>query len=173
MTSRKTNVKTASNTLASAPSSSSASGNKEQYNIIILYFPFARYTSVLGVHTSLLTFTALFLPRTSLTSLVDFLANRQAKPQPHSLRGNEVLKTLTENPPRTIVWICAGAFILQLWWAIWMRNWYFEASVLKKMAKNADHTAARVLRGVWNAQRVTVGSFYHRHVSLPAKSPGF
>ncbi|KAG2355979.1 hypothetical protein BDR07DRAFT_1424503 [Suillus spraguei] len=30
------------------------------------FFPYARYTSVVGMHTSLIAFIALFLPQTSL-----------------------------------------------------------------------------------------------------------
>jgi phosphatidylinositol glycan class F len=82
------------------------------------FFPYARYTSVVGVHTSLIAFTTLFLPQTSLLlwpSLAHF-----DRPQ------SQFQDALTENPVITLAWIVAGLVILQVWWAGWIRQWCFE-----------------------------------------------
>jgi GPI ethanolamine phosphate transferase 2/3 subunit F len=86
------------------------------------FFPFARYTSVLGVHTTLLAFSALFLPRTVFFITTPDLtpASSRDKPQHHFLNA------LTINPAWTLACICGGAIILQGWWGGWMRNWSNE-----------------------------------------------
>ncbi|KAG1818974.1 GPI biosynthesis protein family Pig-F-domain-containing protein [Suillus subaureus] len=82
------------------------------------FFPYARYTSVVGVHTSLVAFTALFLPQTSLL-LWPSLADSD-RPQ------SQFQDALTDNPVITLAWIVAGLVILQVWWAGWIRQWCFE-----------------------------------------------
>ena len=158
MASRKATTKPPAKDLKSSATSQQATTTLTGPKPTLTHFPLARYTSVLGVHTSLLTFTALFLPRTSLDSLVDFLSNREIK-KPHALRKPDILEALTQSPPRTLAWICFGTFILQLWWAVWMRSWYFESNILKKASKDTDQTVERMMRSVWNAKRLTVGCF--------------
>jgi phosphatidylinositol glycan class F len=84
------------------------------------FFPYARYTSVVGVHTSLVAFTALFLPQTSLL-LWPPLADSD-RPQ------SQFQDALTDNPVITLAWIVTGLVILQVWWAGWIRQWCFEYS---------------------------------------------
>ncbi|KAG1847878.1 GPI biosynthesis protein family Pig-F-domain-containing protein [Suillus subalutaceus] len=82
------------------------------------FFPYARYTSVVGVHTSLVAFTALFLPQTSLLLWPSFADSD--RPQ------SQFQDALTDNPVITLAWIIAGLVILQVWWAGWIRQWCFE-----------------------------------------------
>jgi phosphatidylinositol glycan class F len=118
------------------------------------FFPFARYTSLVGVHTSLLLFVALFLPRTSLSdvlpaSLLHFFPDAA---QPAFTRGGDhpqsrFIETLTASPTSTVAWMCAGVGILQVWWAGWVRGWLveYQASKLGGLAgdqeKNNENVA--------------------------------
>lgn len=82
------------------------------------FFPYARYTSVVGVHTSLIAFTALFLPQTSLLLWPSL---------PGSDRPEAKFQdALTDNPVITLAWITTGLVVLQVWWASWIRQWCFE-----------------------------------------------
>jgi phosphatidylinositol glycan class F len=83
------------------------------------FFPFARYTSVVGVHTSLVAFTALFLPQ---TSRLFWQPETRGTNRPQT----EFLDVLTDSPAITLAWIIAGLLILQPWWAGWVRQWSFE-----------------------------------------------
>ncbi|KAG1884791.1 GPI biosynthesis protein family Pig-F-domain-containing protein [Suillus subluteus] len=82
------------------------------------FFPYARYTSVVGVHTSLVAFTALFLPQTSFLLWPSFADSD--RPQ------SQFQDALTDNPVITLAWIVVGLVILQVWWAGWIRQWCFE-----------------------------------------------
>jgi phosphatidylinositol glycan class F len=99
------------------------------------FFPLARYTSIVGVHSSLVLFTALFLPRTSLPDIIpaslvavlplhgnDGPAFVKSADQPQS----RFLEPLTASPVATLAWICAGLVLLQVWWAEWLRKWAQE-----------------------------------------------
>ncbi|KAF8064923.1 GPI biosynthesis protein family Pig-F-domain-containing protein [Lyophyllum atratum] len=121
------------------------------------FFPFARYTSVVGVHTTLLTFTALFLPRT--TFLFEFtkpsidpeLQTSRDRPQ------HPFLEDLTVSPVSTLLCICAGVFLLQGWWGGWMRDWWIEYALEgsddeKKLDKVlAERQKIAELRRAWIA----------------------
>ncbi|EMD36950.1 hypothetical protein CERSUDRAFT_114862 [Gelatoporia subvermispora B] len=97
-------------------------------------FPVAAYTSVTGVHTTLLAFTALFLPRTPVSFITEaFPIARQAADDASGSLRRSALHLLTSNPARTVAWICAGTFVVQLWWAGWVRNWSFD---LRRAAQN-------------------------------------
>lgn len=83
------------------------------------HFPMAQYASVLGVHLILMGFTALYVPQT--TRLFRPFAMRTTdRPQ------SDFMETLTADPLLTLIWTCGGLMILQLWWASWVRKWYFE-----------------------------------------------
>ncbi|KAJ6519195.1 GPI biosynthesis protein family Pig-F-domain-containing protein [Mycena sanguinolenta] len=92
------------------------------------YFPFASYTAVVGVHTTLLIFSTLFLPRTPDVYGLDFLKphvdptqlTSQDRPQ------HPFLAALTRSPVATLAWVCAGAAVLQGWWGGWVREWWIE-----------------------------------------------
>ncbi|KAF9231776.1 hypothetical protein BU15DRAFT_68059 [Melanogaster broomeanus] len=66
-------------------------------------FPFAQYASVVGVHIILVGFTTLYLPQTT-----------------------HFMEVLTADPVLTLIWICGGLVIVQVWWASWLTKWYFE-----------------------------------------------
>jgi len=90
-------------------------------------FPFFQYASTLGIHTSLLFFTILFLPRTSLLyytspSLFPFAQPLTSldKPQP------PFLEPLTASPVLTLSWICLGTAVLVVWWSWWVRRWVYD-----------------------------------------------
>ncbi|KAF9458269.1 GPI biosynthesis protein family Pig-F-domain-containing protein, partial [Collybia nuda] len=90
------------------------------------FFPFARYTSVVGVQTTLLAFAALFLPRTTfLFELTKpsrdpaFISSRD-KPQ------HPFLEPITLSPTATLASICLGVFMIQGWWGGWVRNWWVD-----------------------------------------------
>ncbi|KAI0074352.1 hypothetical protein K474DRAFT_1581460, partial [Panus rudis PR-1116 ss-1] len=113
--------------------------------------PFARYTSVVGVHTSLLTFTALILPKTSLSSLI----HSASVSEDLTPRGR--LEAITKNPLRTVAWICVGTFMLQAWWSTYTRKWLLESrESLKSDAgtSNVDNaTEKKLQRQKWNDDR--------------------
>jgi len=124
---------------------------------IIDFFPFARYTSVVGVHTTLLAFTALFLPRTALlfestrpSSDSAFITSRDRPQHPF-------LEALTLSPSSTLGCICLGVFILQGWWGGWVRNWFVDYSLRgthdeKKLDRVViEKQRGPALRGAWAA----------------------
>lgn len=121
---------------------------------VVPFFPFARYTSIVGVHTSLLAFTGLFLPRTSLSSLL-----RASSSGDNDQGSNDVLTALTANPLRTVAWICTGSLVLQIWWAIWLRSWSLDTRAVVK--GGADEAAQRaeqkLLREHSKNSRISVG----------------
>lgn len=90
-------------------------------------FPFFQYASTLGIQTSLLLFTAFFLPRTSLLYF-DTPAEFPFAQAASSLDRPQVLflEPLTASPVLTLGWTCVGCCILVLWWTRWMRNWAFD-----------------------------------------------
>ncbi|KAH7910726.1 GPI biosynthesis protein family Pig-F-domain-containing protein [Hygrophoropsis aurantiaca] len=83
------------------------------------FFPFARYTSVVGVHSILIVFTALFLPQ---TSFIFAKPEERVTDRPQS----QFLEALTISPVLTLLWVCGGTVLLQSWWAGWMRIWCFD-----------------------------------------------
>ncbi|KAG6865095.1 hypothetical protein C0991_005150 [Blastosporella zonata] len=119
------------------------------------FFPFARYTSVVGVHTTLLTFTALFLPRTTflleLTTPVMDQELRSSRDRPQ----HPFLEDLTISPVSTLFCLCAGVCVLQGWWGGWMRNWWIEYALKgsdeqkKSDKKAADKYRSTNLRSAW------------------------
>lgn len=82
------------------------------------------YISMVGVHTTLLTFSGLFLPKTAiLQELAHYDADSTVissldRPQ------SPFLDDLTRSPTVTLFSLCVGAFIIQTWWADWLkRSW--------------------------------------------------
>ncbi|RXW22759.1 hypothetical protein EST38_g3084 [Candolleomyces aberdarensis] len=82
------------------------------------------YISMVGVHCTLLAFAGLFLPKTAtLQELARYDADSTVlssldRPQ------NPFLDDLTRSPTVTLFSLCAGALILQTWWAVWLkRSW--------------------------------------------------
>jgi len=85
-----------------------------------MFFPYARYTSVVGVHTTLVAFTALFLPQTSHLLWPPEATTVTDHPQ------SQFLDAITDSPVITLAWIVVGLVVLQTWWAGWVRQWCFE-----------------------------------------------
>ncbi|TFK90006.1 PIG-F-domain-containing protein [Polyporus arcularius HHB13444] len=114
-------------------------------------FPFARYTSVVGVHTSLLAFSALILPASSPSLNIfarwDFSSS---EPKPH----RDIMQALTENPARTVAWMCAGAIVLQGWWASWIKKWAGELQTAGK-ADSTEVTQKKLERKGRNTEDIT------------------
>lgn len=75
------------------------------FKIELGFFPFARYISVVGVHTTLVAFAAVSLPQT-----------------PHILESNTPNLTL-------LFYLCGAVALLQGWWGGWVRNWCIEFSL--------------------------------------------
>jgi len=97
--------------------------------------PFSQYTSAAAVHTTLLAFVALFLPRTAIL----WEPTKQTstdKPQ------HEFLDALTASPTSTVAWMCLGVALIQVWWGGWVRRWYI-ASVLQSSDSTSDSASER------------------------------
>ncbi|KIY53841.1 hypothetical protein FISHEDRAFT_13815, partial [Fistulina hepatica ATCC 64428] len=81
------------------------------------------YATLVGLHTTLMSFVALFLPRSSFfADLIpdSIVITSQDRPQ------DPFLDDLTRNPTATLVALCLGLVLLQAWWAGWMRRWWME-----------------------------------------------
>lgn len=112
-------------------------------------FPFARFTSVLGVHTVLHGFAALYLPRTSfLGSIPPEQTSSRDKPQ------SPFLVPITADPALTLAWLVVGAIVLQGWWGGWMKVWWKE-SIQAKMGPLQDDKQ-KIDNVETNAQRFKV-----------------
>ncbi|KAI0634329.1 GPI biosynthesis protein family Pig-F-domain-containing protein [Trametes polyzona] len=119
------------------------------------FFPFARYTSIVGVHTSLLAFSTLLLPTTPTALLSKGLSALTAGDRPR----RDVVDVLTENPARTVAWICGGTLILQGWWASWMKTWAQESRTQASgqgggQSASAEATQRKLERKERGSQRV-------------------
>ncbi|KAH9829215.1 GPI biosynthesis protein family Pig-F-domain-containing protein [Rhodofomes roseus] len=129
------------------------------------FFPLARYASVTGVHTCLLGFTALYLPRSSLSffTSLNFFETGPESTAPSGEAPPDALHLLTSNPASTVSWLCAGALLLQPWWAACIKSWSREASLQLKGGRDAAEVSKHKLdRSVLNSQRVVD----IRHASL-------
>jgi hypothetical protein len=85
------------------------------------FFPVAQYTSIVGVHITLLVFTTLFLPRAT-----PIRTNAHQNPAPSDRPSHPFLEPLTKDPLSTLIAICGGTVILQGWWAGWIRKWHLD-----------------------------------------------
>ena len=123
------------------------------------FFPYARYISLVGVHTSLLAFTALILPRSAFADLSSPTAAR-LKPR------RDPMLVISESPARSLAWMCLGSFVLQLWWGGWLRDWRLEASVAPVpqaadgtlLETEAQKAERRIRQKEWDSQKANVGS---------------
>ena len=117
------------------------------------FFPFARYTSIVGVHTTLLVFTALFLPRTTFLfefttpSVDETLLTSRDKPQ------HPFLVPLTLSPISTLLCICSGVVVLQAWWAGYVRDWAIDYALV------GSDDEMRLDKSVVQKQRMTVCAY--------------
>ncbi|KAH7876300.1 GPI biosynthesis protein family Pig-F-domain-containing protein [Lentinula edodes] len=105
------------------------------------FFPFARYTSVVGVNSSLMVFVGLFLPRS--TTLFDGAkSNASTQATSRDRPQHSFLEPITANPVSTLVYVCLGVIVLQAWWSAWLRDWWIDYSLKgtrddKKMQKQS------------------------------------
>lgn len=129
-----------------APPAASSPKPTEAKPVIEAFFPYARYISIVGVHTSLLVFVALFLPR---AGFADFSSPATARSRP---RRNGVVM-LTENPLRTIGWMCFGALILQVWWGSWVRHWALDGIASVSMKEKENESATEQSEDVKKSER--------------------
>ncbi|KAI5122140.1 hypothetical protein M0805_000787 [Coniferiporia weirii] len=107
------------------------------------FFPLARFSSLLGVHTTLLLFTAFYLPRSSfLLSPLPLQASSRDRPQ------HDFLRPLTADPQLTLVWLCAGVAVIQASWASWLKT----ESESARLAILGDDEEARVKRTLKSGQ---------------------
>lgn len=86
---------------------------------------FFKYSSLVGVHTTLLLFVAFFLPRTQLLQALfepsNVPATSQDRPQ------HPFLDNLTANPTLTVATIFVGSYVVQAWWAGFLRkSWWMR-----------------------------------------------
>ncbi|KAF9001192.1 GPI biosynthesis protein family Pig-F-domain-containing protein [Cyathus striatus] len=97
--------------------------------------PVTLYIPLVGVHATLLGFTALFLPRTTfLRELIrpewdtTQLTSRDRPQHPF-------LEALTMSPVSTLACMCAGVIVLQGWWAGWIRDLWLTSVVAGNKAE--------------------------------------
>lgn len=86
------------------------------------------YISMVGVHTTLLAYAGLFLPRTTVLQQLALyeadgaVLSSQDRPQP------SFFNALTRSPTVTLFALCSGALILQTWWSSWLRGCWIDIS---------------------------------------------
>ena len=116
--------------------------------------PLFSYATTVGIYTSLLLFTALFLPRTSSaifndTSDFPFLQSASSLDRPQL----KFLEALTASPPLTLAWSCAGVFLISLSWSGRIRHQAYEQH---KPVNRTDFEAKKE-EMEWRKQGTVVG----------------
>ncbi|TFK32408.1 GPI biosynthesis protein family Pig-F-domain-containing protein [Crucibulum laeve] len=89
--------------------------------------PMSSYISVVGVHTTLLTFTALFLPRNSFLAGLTWLEWDPSQLTSRDRPQHPFLEALTMSPTSTLACICLGSIVVQGWWAGWIRDCWLRS----------------------------------------------
>jgi phosphatidylinositol glycan class F len=87
------------------------------------------YFSIVGVHTTLWIFVAFYLPRTAVLSDLAKPQWGEAQISSRDRPQHPFLEPLTSNPTATLIYICAGAVMLQSWWGGWMREWWLQLGI--------------------------------------------
>jgi hypothetical protein len=115
--------------------------------------PLFNYAATVGIHSSLLLFTALFLPRTSLlifSNTSDFPLLRPVssldRPQP------EFFEAITASPPLTLAWLCTGVSLISFSWGGRIRRQAYEQ---RRPADKTDFEAKEA-EMEWRKQGITV-----------------
>lgn len=121
---------------------------------LVEILPGDSYIPVVGVHTTLLLFSGLFLPRTTFLQDITYVQADLEQISSTDHPQHPFLEALTLNPLATLVYICLGAAVLQSWWAGYVRDWWslsiVEGSENEKRLQKAiiDRQKLRVrLRG--------------------------
>jgi len=92
--------------------------------------PMASYISIVGVHTTLWSFVALFLPRTNFLGDLHNISQKDIQQQSSRDRPQHpFMEALTVDPTSTLLYICLGAVFLQSWWAGWVREWWLRLGI--------------------------------------------
>ena len=121
--------------------------------------PINSYIAVVGVHTSLWAFTALYLPR---TTLINGLKNTEwDSSQQLSSRDrpqHPFLVALTQNPAWTLACICIGAGLVQSWWAGQVKRWWLDLFI------QGTQEEKRIQRAFHDRKKLTVR--YHNTSEL-------
>ena len=86
--------------------------------------PVVQYFSAVAVHTTLLSFTALYLPRTAFLSDLTRPVWDPSKQSSRDKPQHPFLDQLTMSPVSTMAWICLGVVFVQSWWGGSLRRWY-------------------------------------------------
>ncbi|KAF9045283.1 GPI biosynthesis protein family Pig-F-domain-containing protein, partial [Panaeolus papilionaceus] len=107
------------------------------------------YFSVVGVHTTLWAFTALYLPRSTFLSDITTPGWDQSQLSSRDRPQHPFLEALTRNPTSTLACICAGALLLQGWWAGWLRDLWLEMNL------RGTEDEKRVQRAQYQSKKVT------------------
>ena len=102
------------------------------------------YIAVVGVYTSLWTFTALYLPRTTLTNgNTEWDSSQQLSSRDRP--QHPFMVALTQNPTWTLACICLGAGLVQTWWARQVRRWWLDLVIQgtqeEKRIQNVFHNS--------------------------------
>jgi phosphatidylinositol glycan class F len=100
---------------------------KEHSRVDLL--PAISYIPTVGVHTTLLVFNALFLPRTTFLQDITRIEIDPAQLSSLDHPQHPFLDPLTKSPLSTLVYICFGTAVLQSWWAGYVRNWWARTVV--------------------------------------------
>ncbi|KAF5351462.1 hypothetical protein D9757_012051 [Collybiopsis confluens] len=103
-------------------------------------FPFAHYTSLVGVNCSLLVFVGLFFPQSTTFFGVSNFNTYPSQTTSRDRPQHSFLEPLTASPVWTLAHLCFGAIILQAWWSAWVRHWWIDNNLRgaredKKMQK--------------------------------------
>lgn len=124
------------------------------------------YIPTVGVHTTLLIFNGLFLPRTTFLQDVTGVKVDPAQLSSLDRPQHSFLEPLTLNPSATIVYICIGAAVLQSWWAGYIRDWWsliqIEGSENEKRIEQAIAKRQKVKVRVTEPSGVHPDTHYHR-----------
>jgi len=121
------------------------------------FFPYIPYISATGVHACLAAFTALFLPRTTLSLLINLnpFQSQNSADDGHPTTAPDALYLLTNSPLRTVAWLCVGMVVLQAWWASWLRKWLYDTRALKVGEDEAaDVTKQKLERRLLDRQQL-------------------
>ena len=117
--------------------------------------PINSYIAVVGVHTTLWAFVALYLPRTTLTEWEEQQLSSRDRPQ------HPFLVALTQNPTWTLGCICLGAGLVQSWWAGRVKRWSLDLFIRgteeeKRMQRAKFYESNKVIVRLF---RLTMNSF--------------
>ncbi|KAF8153303.1 GPI biosynthesis protein family Pig-F-domain-containing protein [Crassisporium funariophilum] len=145
--------------VSSNTSNGSEKANHEEIRVAIRSGPLlmTKYISMVGVHTTLWAFAALYLPRTTFVGELIKAGLDQTQSSSLDRPQHAFLEALTMNPVWTLGCICVGAVVLQSFWAGLMRAWWLELSIRgtgeERLEEKAFHDRQKftAFRNAWAA----------------------